>query len=372
MKYFVFIGLLIIGFAVTSCKKEGCTDENALNYNKKAKKDDGSCTYAPAYTVPTTYAFTNANGVNTVDYSGQTDRVNQLKEMMAYIKSGKDGVIQAAVIDDMFANQNDPFTFTSTKQLRDKCFSLDLPMFDAYIDSVALASVSYAQSASNGQAGTLTTGTSEYLFSANGIEYAQLIEKGLMGAIFQYQALNVYFGAGKMNVDNTTPVSGQAYTAMEHHWDEAFGYFTVPTDFPTTPATDFWGKYCAAQNGALNSNSVMMNNFLKGRAAISANVLTDRDAAIQSIREMWENIAAYQAMTYLDQAISSFGTDQAKFLHVTSEAYAFILCLRYAPTETRNLSTQQVSDLLAEFGTNFWNLTLADLQNIKATLDANY
>lgn len=28
-----------------SCKKEGCTDETATNYNDKAKKDDGSCTY---------------------------------------------------------------------------------------------------------------------------------------------------------------------------------------------------------------------------------------------------------------------------------------------------------------------------------------
>lgn len=29
-----------------SCKKEGCTDSTATNYNKKAKKDDGSCEYA--------------------------------------------------------------------------------------------------------------------------------------------------------------------------------------------------------------------------------------------------------------------------------------------------------------------------------------
>lgn len=29
----------------TSCKKEGCTDVDATNYNAKAKKDDGSCTY---------------------------------------------------------------------------------------------------------------------------------------------------------------------------------------------------------------------------------------------------------------------------------------------------------------------------------------
>lgn len=37
------IGLTSITF--TSCKKEGCTDPNANNYNEEAKKDDGSCIY---------------------------------------------------------------------------------------------------------------------------------------------------------------------------------------------------------------------------------------------------------------------------------------------------------------------------------------
>jgi len=31
--------------AVTSCKKKGCIDINAKNYNSEAKKDDGSCSY---------------------------------------------------------------------------------------------------------------------------------------------------------------------------------------------------------------------------------------------------------------------------------------------------------------------------------------
>ena len=31
--------------SLTSCKKEGCIDVNADNYDTEAKKDDGSCTY---------------------------------------------------------------------------------------------------------------------------------------------------------------------------------------------------------------------------------------------------------------------------------------------------------------------------------------
>ncbi|RFC54502.1 hypothetical protein DXU93_08360 [Brumimicrobium aurantiacum] len=41
-------GLLVaatLTLATTSCKKEGCTDETAINYSEEAKKDDGSCEY---------------------------------------------------------------------------------------------------------------------------------------------------------------------------------------------------------------------------------------------------------------------------------------------------------------------------------------
>jgi hypothetical protein len=41
-----FVCLLsIILISTVSCKKKGCTTENATNYNSEAKKDDGSCHY---------------------------------------------------------------------------------------------------------------------------------------------------------------------------------------------------------------------------------------------------------------------------------------------------------------------------------------
>ena len=50
--------LMMIGGAVafSSCKKKGCTDSKATNYDSKAKKDDGSCKY-PA---PVTFCLPDA------------------------------------------------------------------------------------------------------------------------------------------------------------------------------------------------------------------------------------------------------------------------------------------------------------------------
>ncbi len=379
MKNFVYLFAFSTLFTtMISCKKKGCTDPNAANYNSKAKKDDGSCTYDPAstYTVPTTYTFTNSNGESTVDYSGQTDRINQLIEMIQYADLGTTQVISAQALKDMFANTNGNgngnFSFTSTKKLQDKCFSLDTAMIISYFNTIANASNSYMTTATNGQAGTLTSGSSTYLFDANGFEGSEMIEKSVMGAVFMYQALNVYLGSTNMNADNTTLVSGKTYTNMEHYWDEAFGYFAVPTNFPTAPAFAFWGKYCNSQNANLGSNEAMMGNFLKGRAAISNKVITDRDAAIVVIKEMWEKIAAYQAMKYLDQAAANYGTDQAKYLHVLSEAYGFIYSLRFAPIETRKMSISEIDSLLAQFNGNLWTLTLNDINSIKVAIDQKY
>ena len=370
--------LLITGITVTACKK-GCTDPTAINYDEKAKKENNSCLYDSDYSIPTTYSFTDASGNSTVNFSGQTERLDQLSEMVVLLKSGTSTVLSSQDIKDMFANTNGDgnglFSFTSTKQLLNKCFSLDTSMFQTWMDEIALASVSNASIAADGQAGTLSSGTSTYLFDENGKEHVQLIEKGLMGAVFMNQALNEYFGDVKMNVDNTTAVDpslGEYYTTMEHHFDEAFGYFGVSSDFPSIVPDRFWGKYCNNQNAAINSNEDMMSNFLKGRAAITGKEIADRDQAIAAIRNEWEAISAHQAMAYLDGAIANFGIDDAKFLHELSEAYAFAWNLRYAPLETRKMSTSEHAALMAQFPSNFWSITLADLNNIKSTINSKY
>jgi len=45
MKFSLMLLTASLAITTVSCKKEGCTDAAATNYNEKAKKDDGSCTY---------------------------------------------------------------------------------------------------------------------------------------------------------------------------------------------------------------------------------------------------------------------------------------------------------------------------------------
>ena len=47
----ILLCLSVLGLFTTSCGKDGCTDPNATNYDEDADDDDGSCEFAPTYTV---------------------------------------------------------------------------------------------------------------------------------------------------------------------------------------------------------------------------------------------------------------------------------------------------------------------------------
>jgi hypothetical protein len=47
----IFVVMTLVGLTLTlmqSCSKSGCTDSKALNFNSKAKKDDGTCVFSDA------------------------------------------------------------------------------------------------------------------------------------------------------------------------------------------------------------------------------------------------------------------------------------------------------------------------------------
>ncbi len=67
----------------------------------------------------------------------------------------------------------------------------------------------------------------------NGYDYAQLVSKFTMGAVFYHQAVANYLDkklAADVKPNNEPYNKGAAYTGKEHIWDEAFGYFGAPAN----------------------------------------------------------------------------------------------------------------------------------------------
>lgn len=326
-------------------------------------------TAEPKYDIPSTYNFEN------VSYTGQTERLAMLQEMKSYMKTGNEGeTLDAARLKAMFANEDAAnFDGTYAKQIKSKTQENQRDVFEAMMDKIAEASQS-DQPAAVGQAGVAVSNNGEksYLLAENGIEYAQLIEKGLMGATFYYQATSVYMGDGKMNVDNEMVTPGEG-TEMEHHWDEAFGYLGVPREFPVvTDGTVFWGKYTNGRNALLNTNERLANALIKGRAAISNDDLNTRDEAIEEAREAWELVAAATAIHYLNSTVKNFD-DLSLKAHALSEAIAFTYSLKF--NEGKSADNAQIDEWLTTMAgdtdflqMNIHDITVADLNAAKQSM----
>ena len=305
------------------------------------------------YAVPTTYNFENAS------YGGQVDRLNMLAELETYIKlANEGGVVDASLVKAMYANEG--YTWTSeafavvqpTKDLESKTFETQQAVIGALIDELADLSV-------NGTFTTSANGEKSYLFNANGFEPIQLISKGIMGSCFYYQGTSVYLSDAKMDVDNdVSALEEGAYTDMQHHFDESFGYFGAPIEFSIANADGgvYWGKYGKKTiNGGLETiDNLMQDGFNLGRAAINNEDYTTRDEAIGTIRAEWEMIPVSAALHYLNGAIEDIADDALRN-HQLSKAIAFISALEY--NADKSITVTEIDAIIAELGTNLYEIT---------------
>ena len=179
-----------------------------------------------------------------------------------------------------------------------------------------------------------------------------------------------------MNVDNRSLTVGRG-TNMEHHWDEAFGYFGAPVDFPSNIFNlSIWAGASNKINSILGCNSRIMNAFLKGRAAISAQDYDTRDEARERIKEEWELILAAVAISYLNDAKEN-ANDPALFYHNLTEAYAFILGLKSGPSKIiLDTDIDLILTMLAgssnPLEANFYTKTTQDINNTIDAISSTY
>lgn len=349
--------LLAISISFTSCKKDTKDPE---------PEPLPAPTPGPSYTVPTSYNFSNTN------YSVSSTRIAMMEELISYMRTTHtttalvQPTISANKMQNMFINSSAQFTNnalnTSALQLKDETNNIfqfvtetEANFIEAEAASITSAANPTTTTASSGTKGKLISPTRAVLVNANGYEYKELVEKGLMGALLYDKAMN------KLNnistFDNTTLVNSQ--TAQEKAWDEAFGYFGVPVSFPTsTTGLKYWGNYCNSISSAIGSNSLIMNAFLKGRAAISNKDNTARDEAKNAVIANWEKVVAAKCISYLKGAKNNL-SDQATLHHNLSEGYGFVKAFKYNSSKT--ISDADINLLLGYFGSNLYSITTTNI-----------
>ncbi|WP_259068851.1 DUF4856 domain-containing protein [Mucilaginibacter sp. X4EP1] len=354
-KSFTIISALAITLALT----EGC--------KKSAAKTDPT----PTYTVPTTYNFANVN------YSDATTRLSMVTEMVNLMNTSTTGaVVDGQRLLNMFTNTNAPFAAaasnTSGIQVKDQCFALLQTDVQNYIDSIVMVSQS-TQPASRGIAGigaSSVTPTSKYSQTGNGVNYAQVFKKSIMGGLICYEIVNNYMTNGiASSVDNNTIVAGSG-TAMEHNWDLAFGYWGVPINFPTSKTgAVYWGSYTTQIDSGYHANAILMSAFLKGRAAITNKDMTTTQAQATIIMQTFERMTGAAALQEINE-IKAALTDNVKRNSALSECYGFVNSLKYNPA--RKITDAQIAAILALFPKNFWDLTTTDINNIQNAIATQY
>lgn len=368
----------------------------------------------PSIDVPDTYEFTR-DGASTVSFSGQTTRIQMGEELIFAMKNFS---LSEAHLQNMFTNPEgvDPFVNAelnaSTKSIRSKvAASADYYSantagaaaikadFDAWIAAQANEVAPAANElATAGNPGQIADGLAARYVNSQGLEYNQLVNKSLIGALMTDQALNNYLSPAVLDAasniqenDNGTVAEGKNYTNMEHKWDEAYGYLYGTAANLADPNLSignddsFLNKYIGrveADPDFMGIVDDIYEAFKLGRAAIVAGDYKLRDEQAAIIREKVSIVIGVRAVYYLQQAKNVLETEPVAFgtvFHDLSEAYGFIYSLQFTrnvATDAPYISTSEVeamlTDMLDDGANGLWDITPTTLQSLAETIAAPF
>ena len=236
---------LAVLLTVASLFLAACGSDEEDDTNELAQA--GEATIA----VPQAYVFDSrfVEGESSVSYSGQVVRNLLLQDLKATTDSvGKDGARPVSVQDllkfyeyddamnlktltttgALSASENHYSALSTGKNLVGKISDELVIGYNRTADD--LVREWFKMIADNSQDPD-KLGTPMAYTSDDGVDMSQMINKVLIGAVPYYQATGVYLN-GLLERDNSEARDGtDPYTAMEHGWDEAFGYFGAARDY---------------------------------------------------------------------------------------------------------------------------------------------
>ena len=380
MKNLSILSLLSVALVFVSCQKN---EETTIQLRSKidANKITTSTPYAST--------FIDATNNSTVDFSAGNTKLEMFRALNTHINLNKTQAISADVSKNLYANSGNPFTadytsnFTSLNAAKFSLKSISAASYstdDANLvrqkieaDLIANAALgnAYLKTASNGVTGKLGT----YMVNVKGIEVAQVIQKGLIGA-FQIDYINnVLLNAG-LNADNSKPVDGKNYTQLEQNWDQAYAILTTnsiylegSTDAVRGTSEFGLGSYIWEYNKTNYSNIYLA--FLKGRVAIVNNDKVELEKQALFIRTQFEIAIANAALGYLTKWGTS--TTDASRAHAIGEGLGFIYSLRFCKTYQADAKfSEDILNALIGSANGFWDLTQAKINTAGVTIKTKF
>ena len=389
---FVLVLALIIGLT-TSCKKdEGDAPVPSTTPGYRTTKIDYS-----TLTATTSYrtAFVDANGDSTVNRNDGRVRLRMFRALATYISSSVTAgtAIDEMKLNNMFKNSGSPFdapyadlngldmsikeatAFSKTNQSSVHSY------LELAFGKMAYISTQATQTAAKGTAGKIGT----YLVDANGVEYAQIIQKTFIGSYHLDYIGNVLLNTG-LDVDNHQLVTGKKYTQLEHNWDEAYGLLSlndvygskeVQADATVTPAIKassgelYLGSYVWEYNktGYVKLHAA----FLKGRAAIHNNDMSEVRAQATIIRGILETAIGGAANGYMGKASDAAATDASR-IHAFGEGNGFVYSTRFCTLTGANdaYSEDLIDDLFTPTSLTFYDITAAQFTTVATKLRTTF
>lgn len=385
-------------------------DDGIQNGDETGVDCGGSCTPCTiAIDNPTSYTF-NRDGESTVSFGGQTTRLQMGDEIL---NAFKDETTTAERIQAMYTHMEGAADFEDTdlnasdKSVRSKtAASIDFfssnatdqalirADFDGWITAQATEVFpNWSIAAAAGTAGQIADGSSTRYINAKGLEYNQLFNKGLIGALTVDQIVNNYLSPAildeannRANNDENVVAEGKVYTTMEHKWDEAYGYVYGLNADPVNPNADlgadsFLNKYIGRVEGDDDFAGIadeIFQAFKLGRAAIVAKQYDVRDEQAEILRQKISEIVGIRAVYYLQQAKAPLAQETPDYggaFHDLSEGYGFIYSLQFTrrPNSSESYFTKAevdafLMDLLDDGENGLWDVTPETLDTIAAAI----
>ncbi len=354
--------------------------------------------------VPEAYAFESrfVEGAGSVSYGGQVVRnllINDLKiRTDGLAKSGASGIAEEELLrryeyDDSYdlatltAAGTTPLmeqrysSISTGKNIIGKLDGAPLIGWNKTADQVIRAY--FQQIAANSQDAS-KVGTPAVYTTGEGVDMRQMINKILLGGVAYSQATGTYLET-VLDDDNATASGDSPHTEMEHHWDEAYGYFGAARDFFSYSdqelssgalwkdsngdggidlASEYnftWAGYSGKRDAGgtdVDFSGDIFQSFLEGRTAIvnqasAAEIAEHRDAILRS----WEKLVAANVVHYINdtledlEAVTQAQIDEKNNVDLNehwAEGKGFAFALQFNPFKV--ITTAQLEELHALVG----------------------